>query len=81
MGTLEDDLAALRRMWERRGAAAEPMRRRIDRGMTRPPRSAEERAWLDEHGGAGPFVEMPSPPEAVTRRYRQGSRSDPQPLL
>ncbi len=60
MSTLEEDLAALRRMWERRRSAAEPMRRRIDtRGMTRPPRSPEERAWLEEHGGMGPFVEVP----------------------
>jgi len=59
MSTLEEDLAILRRMWERRRAAAEPMRRRIDtRGMTRPPRSPEERAWLEEHGGTGPFVEV-----------------------
>jgi hypothetical protein len=59
MSTLEEDLAALRRMWERRRAAAESMRRRIDpRGMTRPPRSPEERAWLEAHGGTGPFVEI-----------------------
>jgi len=38
------DLSELRMMWERRRAAAEPMRRRIDpRGMTRPARSPEER--------------------------------------
>jgi len=59
MSTLEGDLAALRRMWQRRRAAAEAMRRRIDpRGMTRPPRSPEERAWLEQHGGTGPFVEV-----------------------
>jgi hypothetical protein len=74
MSTLEEDLAVLRRMWQQRQDAAEPMRRRIDtRGMTRPPRAPEERAWLEEHGGAGPFVEVP--PEAA-EPAGPGPRSD-----
>jgi hypothetical protein len=53
------DLSELRMMWERRRAAAEPMRRRIDpRGMTRPARSPEERAWLAQRGETSVFVEV-----------------------
>jgi hypothetical protein len=53
------DLTELRALWQRRRAAAEPMRRRIDpRGMTRPARSPEERAWLQERGEVSMFVEV-----------------------
>jgi hypothetical protein len=53
------DLTELRAMWERRRAAAEAMRRRIDpRGMTRPARSPEERSWLAQRGKASVFVEV-----------------------
>jgi hypothetical protein len=52
------DLAELRGTWERRRNAARSIRDRIEpRGMTRPPRSDEERAWLRERGEVSPFVE------------------------
>jgi hypothetical protein len=55
------DLTELRAMWERRRAAAAAMRRRIDpRGMTRPARSPEERAWLEQRGEVSVFVEVES---------------------
>ena len=45
------DLTALRRMWETRRAAVASIRRRLSlRGLRRPARDPEERAWLDERG-------------------------------
>jgi hypothetical protein len=59
MSTLEEDLAALRETWRRRRAAAKAVRNRIDpRGMTRPARSPEERAWLRQRGVEEPFTEV-----------------------
>lgn len=58
---LELDLSELRIMWRRRREAASPMRNRIEpRGMTRPARSPEERAWLEERGETSPFSEVGS---------------------
>jgi hypothetical protein len=59
MNMMDEDLAALRKTWRRRRAAAEAVRRRVDtRGMTRPPRSPEERAWLRERGMDEAFTEV-----------------------
>jgi hypothetical protein len=59
MSTMDEDLAALRETWRRRRAAAKAVRRRIDtRGMTRPPRSPEERAWLRQRGEEQAFIEV-----------------------
>jgi hypothetical protein len=57
--TLRIDVTERRRMWRGRQAAAETVRRRIDpTGMTRPARSPEERAWLEERGMQSVFVEV-----------------------
>lgn len=59
MSTMEEDLAALRETWRRRRAAAKAVRSRIDiRGMTRPPRSPEERDWLRQRGMGEAFTEI-----------------------
>lgn len=51
------DLNELRRTWQERRVRAVELMRRIDfRGMTRPARSPEERAWLEARGGS-PFIE------------------------
>lgn len=58
MSTMDKDLATLREIWRRRRAAAKAVRSRMDtRGMTRPPRSPEERAWLRQRGEAEVFIE------------------------
>jgi hypothetical protein len=58
-----DDLAKLEAMWEVRARRVAAVRARIDvRGLTRPPRDADERAWLEERGTPGPFVERPRDP-------------------
>ena len=56
---MELDLTELRRMWSERRARLDAILRRVDtRGMTRPARDPEERAWLAEQAGrSGPFVE------------------------
>lgn len=62
MGLEDLDLTELREMWRRRRAAAEAVRRRIDpTGMTRPARSPEERAWLEERGLQSVFIEVERP--------------------
>jgi hypothetical protein len=64
--TIDKDLESLRRMWEERRSAARAILERIDtRGMTRPARDPEERAWLDEHDEGG-FIED----EAAARAAR-----------
>lgn len=53
----ELDLTELRRTWDARREALRGLLRRVDpRGMTRPARDPEERAWIDERGES-PFVE------------------------
>lgn len=66
------DLSALRAIWDRRMKAAAALRARSDpTGMTRPPRDPEERAFLEERGLLGPFVEveMPGWREWIERKY------------
>ena len=61
MVTSDWDLSDLRETWQRRRKAAERVRKRLrPTGMTRPPRSPEEREWLSEREQLGPFVEVES---------------------
>jgi hypothetical protein len=56
---LRIDLSDLRRTWQKRRALVAEVRRRIDpTGMTRPPRTEEERRWLAEQGIVDPFTEV-----------------------
>lgn len=65
----ELDLTALRKVWdERRARAAEVIRRIDPRGMTRPARAPEERAWLEARGG-GVFVEDEKAAELARAYY------------
>ena len=58
----EIDLTELRRMWRRREARSADVRARTDpRGMTRPARDPDERAFLRSIGGEGPFTEVEMP--------------------
>ena len=71
------DLSELRAIWARRREAAAEVRARSDpAGMTRPPRDPDERAFLEERGLLGPFVEKEEPGwrEWIEKRYtRPGS--------
>jgi hypothetical protein len=65
------DLSELRRIWDERRARAVELMRRIDfRGMTRPARSPEERAWLEARGGS-PFIEDEAAGELARAYYRR----------
>lgn len=65
----EIDLTELRRVWQERREAMREILRRIDpRGLRRPARDAEERAWLDGHGGS-PFVEDEACAKAAQEYY------------
>ena len=56
----EDDLEELERLWAVRARRVAAVRARIaERGLTRPARDPDERAWLAERGALGPFVEAP----------------------
>jgi hypothetical protein len=74
---IEEDLAKLRRAWSERRARLKVILRRFDtRGMTRPARDADERAWLEERRQeSGPFVEDERAAAAARayyeRRYRR----------
>ncbi len=76
---IEADLAELRRVWEARRTAVREILRRIDpRGMRRPARDPEERAWLDERN-EGVFVEDEEAAVAARAYYaRRYQRSDQQ---
>lgn len=64
----ELDLSELRRVWDERRSRAEEVLQRIDpRGLRRPARTPEERAWLEARGELGPFVED----EACARAARE----------
>lgn len=73
MSTPNDlDLTTLRRTWNARREALRAILRRIDpRGMTRPAREPEERAWLEERGQAGAFIEDDQYAEAARLYYRR----------
>jgi len=56
------DFGALEALWIERARRVAALQRRADpTGMTRPPRDPEERAWLAQRGGLGPFVEAKPP--------------------
>jgi hypothetical protein len=63
------DLTELRAMWERRRQIVREAKRNIDTtGMTRPRRDPDERAFLEERGMLGPFIETDIPPAYPRRR-------------
>jgi hypothetical protein len=65
------DLTDLRRTWQARREVMRVILRRIDpRGMRRPARDPEERAWLEEQG-ASPFVEDETIAIAAREFYRR----------
>ncbi|MGH7663405.1 MAG: hypothetical protein ACRENI_03790 [Gemmatimonadaceae bacterium] len=71
------DFSELEKMWKARREAARPMLRRIDpRGMTRPARDPEERAWLDARG-EGVFVETEENAELWRAYYARKYRREP----
>lgn len=68
---LDLDLSDLQRVWdERRSRMAEAIRRIDPRGMTRPARTPEERAWLAAHGGSV-FVEDERAGELARAYYQR----------
>ncbi|MBA4157053.1 MAG: hypothetical protein H0X65_06210 [Gemmatimonadetes bacterium] len=59
---LEWDLRELEIAWARRRSRLVELQQRVERsGMTRPTRSAEERAWLEQRGDLPPTREVPTP--------------------
>lgn len=63
------DLAELRAMWDRRRRIVREAKRNIDTtGMTRPRRDPDERAFLEERGMLGPFIETDTPAAYPRRR-------------
>jgi hypothetical protein len=73
------DLSAFRAMWARSRAATAAFRARTrPEGMTRPPRDPDERAFLEERGLLGPFVEEERPGwrEWMERRNRPPHTGD-----
>ena len=65
------DLPSLQRAWARRVQAAAEVRMRTDpRGMTRPARDEEERAYLAGLGKEGVFQEVARPDFAPGERAR-----------
>ena len=63
----ELDLTELRRVWQAQREAMQKIVRRIDpRGLRRPARAPEERAWLGQRGKS-PFIED----EACARAARE----------
>ncbi|HWK89684.1 MAG TPA: hypothetical protein VNP72_06800 [Longimicrobium sp.] len=74
------DLSELRAMWAQGRERLEDVLRRTDpRGMTRPARDPDERAFLESIGGEGPFVEvdMPGWREWLARRGRPPGAAEP----
>ena len=70
----ELDLTALRKMWDARRAAVRAILERFDtRGMTRPARAPEERAWLEERGGVQ-FIEDEEAGRAAQAYYERKYR-------
>lgn len=64
--TIEETLAYWRASYERIREGHDRAREEgVDLSrMTRPPRDPDERAYLEKHGGLGPFSEKPNPPWA-----------------
>ena len=73
------DLSELRAMWARSREATAAFRARTNpTGMTRPPRDPDERAFLEERGMLGPFVEVERPGwrEWIERKYTPPAEDD-----
>ena len=71
------DWTDLREMWQRHRAAVADLRRRVDpTGMTRPARHPDERAFLAERNGLGPFVEVDDPTYRIWRTGKYGTAAD-----
>lgn len=69
---LSGQLDALRRAWEERRGRLQVILSRFDvTGMTRPARDPEERAWLEQRGETGPFVESEEAAAAARAYYRK----------
>jgi hypothetical protein len=69
------DLTELRAMWERRRGIVREAKRNIDTtGMTRPRRDPAERAFLEERGLLGPFIETDIPFAYPRRRTSDPAR-------
>ena len=67
----ETDLTEMRRLWAARREALAVILRRIDpRGMMRPARAPEERAWLSTRAST-PFVEDETAAAAASEYYRR----------
>lgn len=64
------DLAELRRIWETRAKALRDILQRFDhRGMTRPARDPDERAWLAQQGHEQWFTDDERYVEAARAYY------------
>jgi hypothetical protein len=64
-------------MWAQRRAAAAPFRALVDpSGMTRPARDPDERAFLAERNGLGPFVEVDDPTYRIWRTGKYGTAAE-----
>lgn len=73
------DLSELEAMWDRRRKLVEDAKKNIDTtGMTRPRRDPAERAFLEERGLLGPFIETDIPP-AYPRRRNPDPAREPDP--
>jgi hypothetical protein len=71
MSDLTLDLTDLRRLWEARCIAMRAILARIDpRGLTRPARDPDERAWLAERGESA-FVEDEAAGAAARAYYER----------
>lgn len=77
MSDTSASLTELRKMWERRRANAASFRALVDpTGMTRPARDPEERAFLAERNGLGPFVEVDDPTYRIWRTGKHGTAAE-----
>ena len=77
MSDTSSSLASLRAMWAQRQANAAPFRALVDpTGMTRPARHPDERAFLAERNGLGPFVEVDDPTYRIWRTGKYGTAAE-----
>jgi len=71
MSDITLDLTELRRIWEARRAAMRVILERVDsRGLTRPARDPDERAWLRTRGEDG-LIEDPAAGRAAREYYER----------
>lgn len=68
------DFSKIRPIWKRRAERVRQLHERYDpTGAARPRRDPAERAWLEERGEQGPFVEV-EVEEEVRRRFWERNR-------